>query len=482
MRLKKTKVKALTILFITLFTCKIYANSCCENDLQIEFQDFSTEAEGILILPFNVIHDDGGNVITIDSIIYFVENNEGISIVSNSLSIGSFQGENPTTFNLEISYDANNTPFYLQELRMYVYANDRATLATTYLFFSPWGEIQIYNPNTLPNDIISWLSPVEGEVPVRSEINPDTIPNTVPDTTLPMCWKYYDGLAYAVLVNCNEDPEPEPEFVKTFRGRAKGRLVYTYRNDNAATVTIPIANARVEAWSGFRIGVGSTDNNGYFNFDFDKTIFNTSGNIQVRLKFKTKDNAGEVEVHYNSAAFGINTAYTMETSSKKFNHQSGNRHDLNFLTQRAGSHRNLHVFHWAKRSIDFATAELHGLPIPWAKLLVFVPSNPNSIFNQTRDGCFFRHNTFAFIGAPAQGKIHMMENRCIQSEHTTYHEVGHFVQFAIQNRRWAFETGGTHALTFNNKHPNQTILEGFANGFAMIVDTRYFTDDNETFQ
>lgn len=473
-------MKTIKLLLILLISFKCSADSCCDDILRIQFQPQVIQyQDGYIELSYNVIRNQEIDTLIIDSISYFIENNEGVVVEGNTLEGGIYENMEETTHFLNLSYDPSNPPFYLQEVRMYVTTNGLASMSIAYLHFTPWGTIEVFNSSTLSKHHISWISPLENdEEIIRVEIDPDTIPSSLPDTTLPTCWKYYEGLAYAVLVNCEEDTTQQPEWVKTFRGRALGRLTYTYRNEDGQTRVIPIANARIEAWSTYRIGVGSTDNNGNFQFNFDKTTVNWSGNIRVRLRFETRDNSGEVEVHYNSIVLGINNAYSMETSSKNFNHQSGNRHNLNFGTVNAGHHRNMHIFHWAKRSIEFAKSELHGLPIPWAKLLVYVPQSTSS----TGGECVFRKNAPLYIGAPAQGKIRLTGDRCLEFESTTFHEVGHFVHFAIQNRRWVTNAGGTHTLVHNNKDPNQTVTEGFANAFAMMVDAYTFTDDLESFR
>lgn len=68
----------------------------------------------------------------------------------------------------------------------------------------------------------------------------------------------------------------------------------------------------------------------------------------------------------------------------------------------------------------------------------------------------------------------------IASEQIVYHEMGHHIHLAIlQDGKRQTGKGGTHTLVNNNASPNQTIIEGFANGYESMVDSRYFLDDNE---
>lgn len=469
-----------TIIVFFGYQMSTKASDCCKNLLNIEFKtEVQPLGNGTLSLDFSVNDSlDGSPTIHIDSLWYFVVNNEELNINTNTLDTGNYSTGNEQIHSLTMNYDAVLTPFFLQELRMYVKVNGKTQMHIAYVYFTAWQTIEIFSESTLANQDRSWIAPLDGEIPIRTTIIPDTLPtyNDL-DTTLPICWRQIDGLAYEVPVNCEDDNGGDELagknfFVKTFRGRAKGRVTYDYYNDENVWVVLPIANIRVEARSGFKnIGDGTTDDDGYFDFNFDRTVANTSGNIDVKIRVESQDNSNKVKVLNN-----LKIAYNLTTSRKNFNHQDGDRHDLNFGKVNAGHHRNFHIFHWARRAVDFAQSELSVFSaIPWGKLMIYVPDRP-----KTNGSCSFRHLPWPLD--PIQGVIRLMSPNCLTSESTTYHEVGHYVHYAIQGYYWQTETGGTHTFLNNNKHPNQTITEGFADAFAFIIDARYHTDDDESFQ
>jgi hypothetical protein len=69
-------------------------------------------------------------------------------------------------------------------------------------------------------------------------------------------------------------------------------------------------------------------------------------------------------------------------------------------------------------------------------------------------------------------------------ENTVFHEFGHFLMWHLQNESWAnpIEASfSTHGFSYNAANSKIAWTEGFANGFAMIVDTWSQADDGEMF-
>lgn len=260
----------LLALFI-LFTTANAEQTCC-GKIQTAFETNKIAGNfGVLDLTFITKHE-GGDV-SIDSIWYSLP--DGFLFQSNSLAVGAYTGDSLQIDTLSLSYDTSNLPFFLKEIRMYMLIDSVISMSPVYIYFAPWDTVEIWNDENNPIENRNWLADNNLDTPQRVYIDPDTLPG-LPDTTLPICWKQYEGLAYEIPVNCDSaDTVGQGKIGKTFRGTVSGRLIFQYTNELGNAIDLEIANARVEVYKGWRrIAVGQTDNDGFFELDYDYFTLN----------------------------------------------------------------------------------------------------------------------------------------------------------------------------------------------------------------
>jgi len=412
-------------------------------------------------------------VLIVDSIWYHFNNNEGLTVSENSLELGILHGEQPLSHQLNLSFNHQNTPYYLQELQMFIRINGKVEMQVVSLYFTPWSTVQIFSQGALPQYFKIWhVRSTTSTIPHRVEISPDTLPEP-PDTTLPICWQSIPGLGYDVAVNCDTS-EPTTEYWRTFKGTAIGKVEFQYTNQDNIIRNLSIAHAKVEVLCNNNVAAtGQTDANGNYSIYYEyRSWLNTSGNVDVKVLISTKDNDhNSIEVKVREPA--LRTYHLGNVVTHINNHNISNNHNVfNFGTIQVPFTSHLSIYHWARRSLDFAKTELnvYSAFLNWHPLVLQVDLTPS-----TDAGCYFR-------GGGIGSTIKLGRMPCLTDESTTYHEMGHYVQYIIQEKRNAPNIGGTHTERHNNAHPNQTISEGFATGFGMMVDARYHLDDVESFR
>jgi hypothetical protein len=504
-------MKKIYLSCLILFALVAHAFTQCDDCNKLHFKflsDSITELNDTLNLTLEVwMNPENTDTLNIDT--FYCINNSDLEFLFSSIDTGIYSGDTIQYFNIGLLYDTTDLPFYLQEFTIHFNVNNEIKSALVYFYFTPWNTIEVYNMQTLPPDR-QWLVETAIDSYQRVYIHPDSLPSE-PDTTQLLCYKYIEGLAYVVLVNCDttttdsivdeslmtyngyDTPDSfwganidtilydgmSEGIWKTFKGRITGTIVYNYDNEGDPQridnniVQIPIAKARVVIYHGIRkINAGFTNDTGYFDIPYEYRLPQTDGNIKVHVEVEFQDKErNKLKVFYNNGLLWDDKVYGFKTGKIVHNVSRGQGQPFELGTMIMGSHRNAHIYHWARRAYDFAKTELDGWDVDFEYLKIRVAKNPKE---DVKYGCAFRHYRSIW-----DGHIVLREISCLEYESTIMHEMGHYVQHIVQNKVWADECNGNHSFRRNNKHPNQTISEGFATAFAAIVDQRYYTDDLE---
>ena len=118
------KLKQITLLLLLFISVNTYSTECCKSSLALEVQTKTiAQGNGNLTLQFNLEYLVGQDSLFIDSVWYNVVNNEGISIGETVIPTGLITGESPQLHQLDLSYNTEIPPFYLQEFQVYMRIN-----------------------------------------------------------------------------------------------------------------------------------------------------------------------------------------------------------------------------------------------------------------------------------------------------------------------------------------------------------------------
>jgi len=236
----KQKIRFLLAIML-IATNVIFAQN--ELPFRIQYQtDTINEINDTFEVSFSLIKRLDSLSFTIDSLFYI--SCDEIELLSNSLDTGLYSGDSIESYSMIFTYDSLFKPFYLEEIRMYMIVNGKNIMSDFWVFFTPWNTIEIYSNEQMPTNR-RWLANTEFDSINKCYINPNSLPGPA-DTSLPLCYKYIEGLAYAVLTNCDTlgfdtfdenyylvyDNNPDTFEINYFRtsekykGTITGRLIY----------------------------------------------------------------------------------------------------------------------------------------------------------------------------------------------------------------------------------------------------------------
>lgn len=407
-----------------------------------------------------------------------------------------------TTAAIWVSYSPTELPYYPVRITTVVRsggAADEAPLSShdCYVYFTPYGTAEVWDGADYSRLRRSWLIGDESTAPARVSIDRSLIPvsnigpheEAGPQDYIGM--EFVEGLAYAVpmrypsAMNSETAASPDPQAAKgtgmkptadncgwglrRYRGRIENVRIFTMHARDRDGLRVPIAlkNARVRIMRDVDIGTDITlkevytDDEGFVTqygsrvVEFDHCSINQNA-IVVYLSVEMVDQPEKVRL---KRAWGWYSWTRVITNTQRLNYNNSNRQTLNFGNP-AGANREL--------SLDPNDGGRSFTWVKWSKQLLEQELGSAANFSSTLG---------IKILDPGEGAHYdrFTRNICIAydlqlSEETTMHEFGHFAMHEMQRGNWLSETGGIHYLERNNKHPNTTITEGFANGLAYIMD------------
>jgi len=236
------KIKILFLLASMLFATNVVLS---QNELPFRIQaqtDTINVINDTFEVSYSLIKRLDSLSFTIDSIFYITC--DEIEFLSNSLDTGNYSGDSVEEYSMVFLYDSTSKPFYLEEIRVYMIVNGIRVVSNFWVFFTPWNTIEVFSDAQMPSNR-RWLANTEFDSINKCYINPNSLPGPA-DTSLPLCYKYIEGLAYAVLTNCDTlgfdtfdenyylvyDNNPDTFEINYFRtsekykGTITGRLIY----------------------------------------------------------------------------------------------------------------------------------------------------------------------------------------------------------------------------------------------------------------
>ncbi|HEX8329556.1 MAG TPA: LamG domain-containing protein [Hymenobacter sp.] len=357
-----------------------------------------------------------------------------------------------------------------------------------YVYFTPYGSAEIWDIEDYGRLRRSWLVGDEATAPVRLSVARSAVPasnigpteEAGPQDYIGM--RFVEGLAYAVPIryssptNSENDPPADPQArdgcgglgQRRYRGRIENVRIFTMHTaDDRRIVPIALKNARVRIMRSVDVGPDITikqlytDDQGFVTeygsrtVEFDHCSINNN-KIHVYLSVELIDSPEKVRIKRSGAWYSWTR---IETGRQPLSYNSSTRQTLNFGNA-VGGNREISLdpndagrtFTWIKWSKQLLQQELGSAANLSTTLAIKIETSGRSAYYDR-----FTHN------------IHFRTDR-LGSERTAMHEFGHFAMHEMQRGNWLSQTGGLHYSERNNKHPNTTITEGFADAFSYIMD------------
>lgn len=394
------------------------------------------------------------------------------------------------TYTFTLLYDHTNLPYYYKEIITKYSSSTQSITARIYIYLTPYNTIEIWDQVDFVNLNRSWFSEPGSSSDVyqtRIFIDKDSIPvSDVPDFSalrgstqldtidenIDFNMVFIDGLGYAIPMmedtTIQDDEALQKGGKKTFRGKIENLRIYTWHiaDFTGAWHKIGLKNATVEIWrdkTGIdkKIKTVYTDNEGYIiSSGGSRTVhFSTKSyknTIKIYLKVKMISQSGRLRVKKP----GSTSPISYETSTLNLS-STGNYELLNFGDIDLGVHRGGKQFSWTKWAWDLTNIELDDEGEQVTTHLKIIMRN--------NEGSFTEWGTRRIkIGSDRR-----------DAEISMYHEFGHWVLYDLQDGHYAPNTGGEHSTSHDNKSPQETLVEGFASGYAFIMDEILFFLDDE---
>lgn len=396
-------------------------------------------------------------------------------------------------FDYVMQYDTVTLPYYsvsLQVNTIFETPDDAYPVThTLYLYFTPYNSVEVFDQTDYFAQRRVWLVGNEVAAPSRIFIPKDSIPiSDIPSGFEPdvsdIVYDYIniEGLAYAIPMLYKDFEGYNPtngvggeERANTFHGEINNLRIFATDIDDKGNPTpkeISLKGARVEIWRDRTIGdqhIGTffTDDEGFVLDNGNRVIHFTwtanASNIQIYLKIRMKNSDESIRV---KRKWDIHDANLVKTQNQNLAHSS-NFIGLNFTNHANGLQLDenelgnvLTWIVWAKQITNHELAGTGGSIHDDVK--VTVKFDNNTVTNCQYDGIALR-----------------LDNECFKAEGIVIHELGHFVDDQIQNCLSWLSGAGLHQVRKNNKNTPQTMSEGFASGYAQIIDEMTFQVDME---
>ena len=417
--------------------------------------------------------------------------------VPNTTASQSLTAGQTTTTDIQVSYAPAQLPYYPVRISTTLSVGSAAGASTItrdcYVYFTPYGSAEVWDIEDYGRLRRSWLVGNEATAPARLSVVRGAIPvsnigpteEAGPQDYIGM--RFVEGLAYAVPMrfssptNSENGTPTDPQArdgcgglgQRRYRGRIENVRVFTMHDrDGGGRVPIALKNARVRIMRSVDAGPDITvkqlytDDQGFITeygsrtVEFDHCSINTD-KIQIYLSVELIDSPEKVRI---KRAWAWYSWTRIETGRQQLSYNGSTRQTLDFGSA-AGGTREI--------SLDPNDAGRTFTWVKWSKQLLQQELGASADLNTTLAIKIETSGRSAYYDRGTRN-IHFRTDR-LGSERTAMHEFGHFAMHEMQQGNWQRETGGIHYLTRNNKHPNTTITEGFANGFAYIMDEMTFS-------
>ncbi len=410
-----------------------------------------------------------------------------------------------------------------------------------FIYFTPYNTLEIWNYDDFLDLKRSWESPEDGLLTeYRDTIHPDSIPesNLTDEDFMNDSFQYQyfslPGLAYSILMKNIPDIDSNTIMngaikfksdgcgpnKKRFKGEITGFVkAWIDTNSDGVFSEVPISGVAVSLYDrdyGWNIddylGSGYTDLNGLFEIDVDvcqnfQGVNQPEGDdLELYIEVLSHHHNPDIKVRNRIGATIRGTAG--RSNPFIWTHNNGNDRDELIGTFYPGKdNTKLHLLNYAYRAMKFCNESIEDLNLGSSgKELVIMrnPFNrggqiwhnigsfmlPGPVSSQIISGSMSASSFFGPLAILPVGIVLNMlftskdgiyrdfEND--ENENIAYHEFGHYLMWHLQNKSFNFQLPfNDHSLEFNSGQEKLAWTEGWAEGFAQIMDIFTRSLDNE---
>jgi hypothetical protein len=446
--------------------------------------------------------DDTLSINTQDTVKFECERNWQFTVIRTN---ANYLPNDSLLLNFEIQYSETNLPFYPVMFKVYVpfrHTSGKKTnvLASGRVYFTPYQVAELWSAEDFTELDRTWL--VEGsnidttriyiprnQIPV-SDLNfaTDTIGGRSMED-IPTRSVFVKGLAYTIPMKYigavptenqgdgedstyTETAERGKRLWRTFRGTISGRLVSRITNDVGRVVDIPLSGVMIKIKDRDAVGMSDVLTTGYSNANGDFFLsyisvqpFTEGRELELFLEIISKNESYDIRVKRNThiTAGVFHTEWEIGQAAQNVGVRQIGNVGINQHPFRALS--------WAVRSCDYV--QNVGGQTLHKNLAIFPNSGTVSSFSALDSG-------------NPQYPLIRMRAEDLQREFTIYHEMGHFVMWNVQGKNSIDRHGNPAFPNTPNRHFIGDLLpsdfawvEGWANGFAFIMDGAHWWEDQE---
>lgn len=427
------------------------------------------------------------------------------------------------------SYDQNNLPYYAKELVIkgrYHEPGDTTSTGTfeanARLYFTPYNTLEVWNLKDFHSLERIWLHPQEGQNPQRQYIHPDSIPEStiITDTAninheWQKEWDYVfmEGLGYAIPMKKDQQPTciNEETCVQSKRDdcglsrqryhyQVQGNIEEILRNDLGQWFSLPYSRLQIKFYENDvlpnlhtniddqYLGSTTTDADGNFNFGFNICQSRiTDAEIEVYLviraynpNWEIKGRSLHTDINRGNAPLVVNRAVVQPEELENLG-RSPDETAINGVNidRWSGLHRSVvyasNAMNFVEKNLNKSHNELQ---------------DPINIFRNPFEGNFFYPGSLLNGNLPTHpfksvmkgdNSFIVLDDNNIGNENTTYHEMGHYLMWKLQDKNWIDPlTASFSEWGWIGEHnPRITWTEGWAEAFGFMCDLRYFRIDQE---
>ncbi len=406
-----------------------------------------------------------------------------------------------------LKYDPENLPFSYRRFQLGLRdeAGQVVEKLNAYVYFTPYGITELWNPNDFGTLNRRWDRMHQGEAERQkwelsqlSKRGLDLLKAAGPggqtglNQAKPRKTESLPGLAYAIPVATgpeDQNPQGKTDFLGTVEGQVMVKI-------NSAEMNI--ADIAVEVWElnppgNHLLATGFTDDDGRFSIPFQANGGGSS-EMAVYLTLVSYNQSDLIRVRNEFGAIRNESFFT--TMPAVFQAGIQSTHDFGKFEADTNLAKP-QLLHWANRSRQFVDGEVPGvLPdIATERLHImpsFIGSNEAFFFpgGYTWDLIFVTQFVIGPNIAVTAAILALVSDRDglyfgadrETDENKFFHEFGHYLMWHLQGRSWISisEAGfATHCNSYNSPNPKICWTEGFAHGFANIMDTWSQADDGE---
>lgn len=423
------------------------------------------------------------------------------------LSPGKKRGPKDAT--LELRYNQENLPYTYRRFQLSLVGSADQKLGTTvvYVYFTPYDTVEVWNQDDFENLNRRWDRPQANERP-RQKLARSSLPAEAWSAALftgdtkPTRMFRTPGLAYAVPMPVNAMPQHRLSAAKNdFEGTVEGQIVTVIHGSDLSIVDI-----EVEVWESDLINgdtflaTGYTGEDGLFSIDFSTSQAGQNA-VEVYVQVHSRNERDLIRVRTRLGV--IRNESNFSNLNAVFLPDTPRTHDFGRIEMDPHEAKP-QLLHWANRARQFVDSEMPTvLPTDSSNRLDIMRSfsgSDNAYFfpgGYVWDLIFVSAFIFGQVtpivpilvgGAGAifisnKDGIYFGADRELY-ENVVYHEFGHYFMWHLQNESWIdiIEAGFSHhSIRRNNPNPKLSWTEGFASGFANIIDTWCYDDDGERF-